>query len=77
MSDISHSLSKIQAINDPDLATYRAGVEEGKRITRSKILTHLEEAYMNKEVTRDSLEAKAILNVARGVSEYIRSGKGN
>lgn len=74
MSDISNSLSKIQAMNDPDLAIYRAGVEEGKRITRSKILGFLEEAYMDDSIARDSDESKAILKVARGIGRYIRNG---
>ena len=55
-------------INDP---VWKTGYEEGWRDCRKDALDFLETEYMNPLITRDSDEAKAILEVARKLSQHI------
>ena len=62
---------KLPTINDPDFATFNAGVEEGKRITRHDVLTQLQTQYMSDEVVRNSPEALLILKIAGELKRFI------
>ena len=57
--------------NDKDRPLFNAGIAEGEERMRLKALSFLEDLYMKPEVTRDSVEGKAILKVASELSEHL------
>ena len=58
-------------LNDP---VWKAGIKEGKAQYRAKVLTYLQDRYINDEgrPDRGSPEGEAILNLARELSGYLK-----
>jgi len=57
-------------IDDP---VWIAGRNEGREKMRRAVLTHLEEKYMDGSVTRNSPEARALLQLSAELAETMRN----
>ena len=52
------------------------GRREGKEALRKEVLDFLQREYMNPNITRGDGKASAILEVTRGLSEYLKNKMG-
>lgn len=60
-------------MSDPDRALFDSGVEAGKAIRRSEILTFLEQAYLHPATYRDTPDGKAILKIAADLNKLMNN----
>lgn len=60
--------------NDPDYPIFAAGLREGSLKMQNRALSFLQEKYMGTDApTRGSVEAKAILELAKELSAHLKS----
>lgn len=59
---------------DPDFAIYQLGIKEGMKEQQIRVLTYLQERYMDREIDRGSPKAVAILEIAGDLGKFLIHG---
>ncbi len=67
---------RILRAGDPDFQIFQAGMKEGKLEARKEVLSYLESKYMNQDNERGSVEANAILALAKELTEFFNAHQG-
>lgn len=65
-------LAKLNTLAETEKQLYQQGVEDGKVMWHKEMLGYLEKKYMDPSISRDSDEARAILEVVKDLSRFMK-----